>query len=47
MQEVGTMVQQGTRPIIFLINNKGYAIERIIHGANYCKSFFFFLEKAG
>ncbi|KAF9636700.1 Thiamine pyrophosphate enzyme TPP-binding protein [Lasiodiplodia theobromae] len=35
MQEVGTMVQQGTRPIIFLINNKGYAIERIIHGANY------------
>ncbi|KAL1633259.1 hypothetical protein SLS58_011169 [Diplodia intermedia] len=35
VQELGTMVQQGTRPIVFIINNKGYTIERIIHGANF------------
>ncbi|OJD32066.1 pyruvate decarboxylase [Diplodia corticola] len=35
VQELGTMVQQGTKPIVFIINNKGYTIERIIHGANY------------
>lgn len=35
VQEIGTMVQNRTRPIIFIINNKGYTIERIIHGAHY------------
>ncbi|KKY28027.1 putative pyruvate decarboxylase [Diplodia seriata] len=35
VQELGTMVQQGTRPVVFIINNKGYTIERIIHGANF------------
>lgn len=38
VQEIGTMVQQkGPRPIIFILNNKGYTIERIIHGAHYCR----------
>ena len=27
------MIAQGTRPIILLINNAGYTIERVIHGA--------------
>ncbi|KAH7047352.1 pyruvate decarboxylase isoenzyme [Macrophomina phaseolina] len=35
IQEIGTMVKNGLRPVIFIINNKGYTIERIIHGANY------------
>lgn len=36
VQEIGTMIQQkGPRPIIFILNNKGYTIERIIHGAHY------------
>lgn len=38
VQEIGTMIQQkGPRPIIFILNNKGYTIERIIHGAHYCR----------
>ncbi|KAL8755415.1 MAG: hypothetical protein Q9199_003668 [Rusavskia elegans] len=31
-QEVSTMIRQGLNPIIFLINNEGYTIERYIHG---------------
>ncbi|KAL8694165.1 MAG: hypothetical protein Q9224_003624, partial [Gallowayella concinna] len=31
-QEVSTMIRQGLKPIIFLINNSGYTIERYIHG---------------
>ncbi|CAL8577978.1 hypothetical protein XPA_003780 [Xanthoria parietina] len=31
-QEVSTMIRQGLKPIIFLINNEGYTIERYIHG---------------
>ena len=31
-QEVSTMLRYQTKPIIFLINNDGYTIERIIHG---------------
>ncbi|KAK8246429.1 pyruvate decarboxylase-like protein [Phyllosticta capitalensis] len=34
MQEVGTMIKNGTRPIIFVLNNSGYTIERVIHGAH-------------
>lgn len=34
-QEVGTMIRQGLNPIIFLINNDGYTIERVIHDGNY------------
>jgi pyruvate decarboxylase len=31
-QEVSTMIRHGLKPIIFLINNEGYTIERFIHG---------------
>ncbi|KAI9794671.1 MAG: Pyruvate decarboxylase 1 [Candelina submexicana] len=31
-QEVSTMIRQGLKPIIFLICNEGYTIERYIHG---------------
>lgn len=31
-QEVSTMIRQKLKPIIFLINNDGYTIERVIHG---------------
>ena len=33
VQEVGNMVKQNLQPIIFVFNNAGYTIERIIHGA--------------
>lgn len=33
MQEVGTMINYGTKPILIIINNDGYTIERVIHGA--------------
>ncbi|KAL8726903.1 MAG: hypothetical protein Q9166_006392 [cf. Caloplaca sp. 2 TL-2023] len=33
-QELSTMIRQGLKPIIFLINNEGYTIERYIHGMN-------------
>ncbi|KAK5451384.1 Pyruvate decarboxylase 1 [Exophiala xenobiotica] len=32
VQEIGTIIKQGLKPIIFLINNDGYTIERAIHG---------------
>ncbi|KAI9664087.1 MAG: hypothetical protein M1821_007578 [Bathelium mastoideum] len=32
--EVGTMVARGLAPLIFVINNAGYTIERVIHGAH-------------
>lgn len=32
VQEIGTMVRRGLTPYIFVINNEGYEIERIIHG---------------
>ncbi|KAI9727780.1 MAG: Pyruvate decarboxylase 1 [Cirrosporium novae-zelandiae] len=31
-QEVSTMIRRGLRPIVFVINNDGYTIERMIHG---------------
>ena len=33
VQEIGNMVKQNLKPIIFVINNAGYTIERVIHGA--------------
>ncbi|KAM0719619.1 hypothetical protein Q7P37_003749 [Cladosporium fusiforme] len=33
-QEIGNMVKQGLSPLIFIINNAGYTIERVIHGAH-------------
>lgn len=34
IQEIAVMLQQGTNPIIVLINNDGYTVERAIHGEN-------------
>ncbi len=31
-QELSTMLREGLKPVIFLINNDGYTIERLIHG---------------
>lgn len=33
IQEIGTMVKQSIKPIIFIINNGGYTVERLIWGA--------------
>lgn len=33
-QELSTILREGMKPIIFLINNKGYTIERFIKGMN-------------
>jgi pyruvate decarboxylase len=33
MQEIGTMVTYGFKPILIILNNNGYTIERVIHGA--------------
>ncbi|PFH53957.1 hypothetical protein AMATHDRAFT_752 [Amanita thiersii Skay4041] len=32
VQELSTMIRRGVTPIIFVINNSGYTIERCIHG---------------
>jgi pyruvate decarboxylase len=32
-QEIGNMVKQNLSPLIIIINNAGYTIERVIHGA--------------
>lgn len=32
IQELATIMRQGLNPVIFLINNNGYTIERAIHG---------------
>lgn len=32
VQEIATMIRHGLKPIIFVINNSGYTIERMIHG---------------
>ncbi|MEQ4693697.1 alpha-keto acid decarboxylase family protein [Providencia manganoxydans] len=32
VQELGTMLRNGLKPIIFLMNNQGYTVERAIHG---------------
>lgn len=31
-QELGTILRDGLKPIIFLLNNEGYTVERAIHG---------------
>ena len=31
-QEIGTMLREGRNPIVILINNDGYTVERAIHG---------------
>ncbi|EPQ31630.1 uncharacterized protein PFL1_00963 [Pseudozyma flocculosa PF-1] len=32
VQEIGTMIRQGLKPLLFVLNNDGYEIERQIHG---------------
>ncbi|QKJ88101.1 Indolepyruvate decarboxylase [Paramixta manurensis] len=32
-QELGSMMRDGLHPLIFLLNNEGYTVERAIHGA--------------
>lgn len=32
VQELSTMIRQDIKPIIFVINNDGYTVERLIHG---------------
>lgn len=32
VQELSPMIRLGLKPIIFVLNNKGYTIERFIHG---------------
>lgn len=34
IQELGSMLRDGQRPIILLLNNDGYTVERAIHGAH-------------
>jgi pyruvate decarboxylase len=33
IQEIGTMIKQKLKVVIFVINNAGYTIERVIWGA--------------
>ena len=33
IQELGSMLRDGLKPLIFLLNNDGYTVERAIHGA--------------
>ncbi|WP_341517086.1 alpha-keto acid decarboxylase family protein [Citrobacter gillenii] len=34
IQELGSMLRDGQTPVILLLNNDGYTVERAIHGAN-------------
>lgn len=34
VQEISTMVKWGLKPYLFVLNNDGYTIERLIHGQN-------------
>ncbi|WFW14524.1 thiamine pyrophosphate-binding protein [Citrobacter freundii] len=34
IQELGSMLREGQTPVILLLNNDGYTVERAIHGAN-------------
>ncbi|KAL7695988.1 putative pyruvate/indole-pyruvate carboxylase [Lotmaria passim] len=34
VQELGSFLRHGLHPIVFLVNNDGYVIERVIHGWN-------------
>lgn len=39
IQEIGTMIKQGLKLVVFVINNEGYTIERLIWGARQSGSF--------
>lgn len=32
VQEIGTIIREGLTPTIFVVNNAGYTVERLIHG---------------
>ncbi|KAL1960889.1 hypothetical protein VTO42DRAFT_5872 [Malbranchea cinnamomea] len=32
VQEIGTLIREGLTPTIFVVNNAGYTVERLIHG---------------
>jgi TPP-dependent 2-oxoacid decarboxylase len=34
-QELSTVIRQGLAPVIFLMNNRGYTVERVIHDGPY------------
>ena len=34
IQELGSMLREGQSPVVLLLNNDGYTVERAIHGAN-------------
>jgi len=34
VQELSTMMRHNLKPIIFLLNNSGYTIERYLHGTH-------------
>jgi TPP-dependent 2-oxoacid decarboxylase len=34
VQELSVMIRVGVKPIIFVLNNKGYTIERVLHSAD-------------
>ena len=34
VQELSVMLKLGVKPIIFVLNNSGYTIERYLHGEN-------------
>jgi TPP-dependent 2-oxoacid decarboxylase len=36
VQELSVMLAHNLKPIIFLLNNSGYTIERYLHGKNRC-----------
>jgi pyruvate decarboxylase len=40
IQEIGTMIKAKCKTIVFVINNDGYTVERLIWGAQQRKSFF-------
>ncbi|KAJ4304571.1 hypothetical protein N0V90_000097 [Kalmusia sp. IMI 367209] len=37
IQEVGSMIKHGSKCVLFVINNEGYTVERMIWGARMCK----------
>lgn len=40
IQEAGTIIWEGLRPVVLLVNNFGYLVERVIHGPNQRKFMF-------
>ena len=34
-QELSTLIRLGVKPVIFLMNNRGYTVERVIHDGPY------------